>query len=92
MKHPTGEEIYKFLGRWNDAQKARDIDAMEEMLTLPYLNYWWWALQDTCLVQSVKNEISSCIERTLIKACLIADRPERPSEWAMRMAERSFKD
>lgn len=90
MKYPTGEELYAFLGRWQKAQKERDIEAMEEMLTLPYLNYWWWALRELPLVQVVKNDITACIERTLIKASFIADRPERPSERAIRLAEKEW--
>ena len=90
MKFPKQVDLYDFLARWAKAQKAKDIEAMEEMLTLPYLNYWWWALRELHLHPQVKNNIMSCIERTLVKASFIADSPERPSERAMRLAEKEW--
>jgi hypothetical protein len=82
MKKPSHKELVDFLGRWRHAQARNDVEGMELLLAVEWLNQWWWLFMEANDRQSKADHLS-CLERTLIKAGLIGDRPTRPSELAM---------
>ncbi len=82
MKKPSQKELTDFLGRWRHAQARNDVEGMELLLTVEWLNHWWWLFMEANDRQS-KTDHLSCLERTLIKTGLVGDRPARPSELAM---------
>lgn len=91
MKKPTSKSLIKFSERWNAAQKRLDIKSMESLLTKKWLNHWWWLFADSSS-HYTQETYRSGLERTLIKEGLVGERPERPSERAMRMSDKSTKN
>ena len=88
---PSDKSLDMFCENWYDAQKRKDVEAMERLLEVRWLNHWWWARERASTNKVFSEMCLGCIERTLMKAGIIGDRPERPSERAMRLASRSFK-
>ncbi len=91
MKKPTLKSLAKFSERWDAAQKRLDVKSMESMLTKKWLNHWWWLFADSPSHYSKQTYLGG-LERTLIKEGLVGDRPERPSERAMRMSDKADKN
>lgn len=85
MKKPTDLSLARFSQRWTKAQRKNNVKSMESMLTKKWINHWWWTMMDASNPQAKEN-CRSALERTLIKEGLIGDRPERPSERAMRLS------
>lgn len=88
MRRPDYSQTYAWLQQWRNAQRANDVEAMEEMLSIRHLNLWWH-LYHRASSEQLRADLFSCLDRIFVKAGLVADGPERPSEAAMRLSEPS---
>lgn len=87
-EHPTHKQTDSWLSLWLLRQRQKNIAGMESMLDMEFLDLWWWTFMRATQhhhIQAAKG----ALERTLQKAGLVSEPPERPSERAMRMADQS---
>lgn len=78
------DAMMRFWRMWSEAQKLRDVDRMDELLTLRWLRFWWSLRWQVPSVNA--PDIEAGIEIILQKLGLVPVPPERPSERAMRLA------
>lgn len=90
MKHPDFRTRYLFSQLWHRAQKAKNIERMEQLLQPKFLNLWWQcylgAQHEAGMVQW-RSTCLAAITQILERLNLVTPRPPRPSEIAMARAE-----
>lgn len=79
-----------FYKRWHKAQKRRDIRQMEYLLEARFFRFWWAEFIQMRQAQPFWSTAKAAVERILTERGMIAPEPERPSERAMRMAEKIY--
>lgn len=90
-EHPIHSQTDAWLSLLFLRQRNKDIEGMEAMLDLEFVDLWWWTLARATQTHHI-TAARCALERTLQKAGLVSEPPERPSERAMRMADQASGD
>ncbi len=89
---PTIANRVRFEVLWHKAQKTRNVERMESLLQPKWFPFWWQILAyDIRAIGTPRwSTAFAAVERILAEKAMIELPPERPSERAMRMAEKEF--